>query len=482
MLPATRNQLIGLAAMIAFLIIGATRVEGQKPQAKAPVTYQDVLKLLELGIDEKVILKRLEDSPTHFVVGDAELEQLKKAGASAQLLAAMQGGRERNQPGADITHFGLILDCSGSMIDKTREGITKMEAAKKVVSELIEKIPNGRRLTFLIYGHDLELKCRAVKVVRPLSEIDDAAKAELRSAIVELQPVGHTPIALALRMAGDELAKASGSCQLILITDGMETCHGDPGKEAADLTARLNLPHGVEVIGFDVDPKEREAVEAIARAGKGKYIEAHSAADLVKAAEQVVAQPAKTSEVRNVRGVRVVQPAIDLPAMKKIAVTLAKNARNEWESTRFGPGGSYYTEFKEVGRYDELVRIPSAEKYSIWWQPAEGMPVLMVKDLSIKERKTLTIKPEDHLGIIRITGSGPIKMLAVTPAGKGSDPSRWGPGGSYYSAYQMCEAYGKDMVVAAGTYDVWLVPNAGKPSLLEANLEVKPGKVSEISN
>jgi Mg-chelatase subunit ChlD len=458
----------------------------QKPSSagtKVPVTYQDVLKLLELGIDENEILKRLENSPTHFVPGEREVEQLKKAGASAKLLAAMQGGRAQSKPGGDITDFALILDCSGSMIDKTKEGPTKMEAAKKVVTELMESIPNGRRVAFLIYGHDRALKCKAVKVVRPLTEIDDAAKAELRNAIAELQPVGHTPIALALRTAGQELAKAKGSCQLVLITDGMETCHGDPGKEAAELVAKLNLPHGIQVIGFDVDPKEREAVEQIARAGKGKYFDVHSATDLVKAVGQVVAQVPVITEVRNVRGIRVVQPGFDLPPMKKIAVTLASDAGNAWDSNRFGPGGTYYKEFKEVTKYDELVRIPSTEKYSIWWQPAEGMPVLMVKEFSIKERKTVTFRPDDYFGMIRVTGSGKINQLAVTPGGKGSDPSRYGPGGTYYNAYQTCPAYGKDMVVAAGTYDVWLVPaDGGKPSLLEANVEVKPGKVSEIAN
>src|SRR5207302_1947135 len=133
-------------------------------------------------------------------------------------------------------------------------------------------------------------------------------------------------------------------------------------------------------------------------------------------------------------------------------------AGNEWDSTRYGPGGSYYKEFKETSKYDELIRIPSMEKYSIWWQPNEGMAVLMVKGFSIKERKTVTFKPEEYLGIIRVTGNGQVKMLAITRGGKGSDPSRWGPGGSYYEAYQTTKAYGKDMVVAAGIYDVWLVP------------------------
>src|SRR5262249_53263834 len=161
---------------------------------------------------------------TIFTLDPRQVAELKKAGASNALLAAMQN--KRGSPGVtDATDFAVILDCSGSMMDKTREGPSKMEVAKKVVTELIEQVPNGRRLTSIIYGHDAALKCEAVKVVRPLSELDDAGKAELKKAIAALQPAGHTPIALALETAGKELAKNDGCCGLILITDGMETCH-----------------------------------------------------------------------------------------------------------------------------------------------------------------------------------------------------------------------------------------------------------------
>src|SRR5205823_3118006 len=110
-----------------------------------------------------------------------------------------------------------ILDCSGSMRDKTPDGETKMEAAKRVVSELIRKIANGKHLCFVIYGHDSALKCEAVKVVRPLKELNDASKDALAKFIATVQPVGHTPIALALRTVGDELAAAEGLSQVVLI-------------------------------------------------------------------------------------------------------------------------------------------------------------------------------------------------------------------------------------------------------------------------
>jgi hypothetical protein len=111
------------------------------------------------------------------------------------------------------------------------------------------------------------------------------------------------------------------------------------------------------------------------------------------------------------------------------------------------------------------------------------MPVLMMHGLAIKERKTLSVKPEDHLGTMQVTGDGAVKLLALTPAGKGPDAGRYGPGGSYYQAYQTCTAYGKTMVVVTGTYDLWLVPaDGGKPSLVEANLEVKAGQVTTVAN
>jgi hypothetical protein len=286
----------------ADVVVDAVRKADHSRAAAAPdrtVTYDDVLRLLELGVDSPQIIKSLEQSPTVFTLDTAQADALKKAGASDALLASMQGrGRTAGGRG-DVTDIALILDCSGSMSDRTREGPSKMEAAKKVVTELVDKIPNGRRVTFLVYGHNAEEKCRAVKVLRPLGEIDDAGKTDLKQEIARLRPVGHTPIALALRMAAAELARGDGLCGLVLITDGMETCHGDPNAEAARLAANPRLVFGLHVIGFDVEPQERRAVEAIARAGKGKYYDARSATNLAAAVGDLARKIEQSAPVKD---------------------------------------------------------------------------------------------------------------------------------------------------------------------------------------
>ena len=84
-----------------------------------------------------------------------------------------------------------------------------------------------------------------------------------------------------------QLAKSDGLTGIILITDGMETCHGNPAEEAAKLAKNPKFTFGLRVIGFDVDPKEREAVEEIAKAGKGKYYSVANATELSKVLQEV---------------------------------------------------------------------------------------------------------------------------------------------------------------------------------------------------
>ena len=59
----------------------------------------------------------------------------------------------------------------------------------------------------------------------------------------------HTPIALALRTAAEVLKNADDLSQVVLITDGMETCKGDPAREAEVLAKASNF-RSVEVIGL----------------------------------------------------------------------------------------------------------------------------------------------------------------------------------------------------------------------------------------
>lgn len=446
-------------------VLQAIRDAGDKkkpPAGDKAITFADVLRLLELGIDENAILKRVEKSPTLFVLDAEQIGQLEQAGASKKLIAALQKERAASSQASElITDFAVILDCSGSMKEKTKGGQTKMAVAQRVVTDLIEKMPDGLEVTFVIYGHEVfgsandPRNCEAVKVARPLTPLDLKGKAELGQLISKLKPVGATPIALSLKIAGEELAKHDAFCGLVLITDGKETCNGDPEGEAAQLVKDLKITFGVNVVGFDVG-KDRAGLEKIAEAGNGRYFNADSAEELAEALGKLsedldkVATPPKKS-VTNRRAIKVLKPEIEFPDYKEIQVV------------SFGLGS---ISIDATGKYGDEIRIPSATtKYEIRWAPKSGEPVAMLKDFTLAERKVVEIQPEEHLGMIQVNGKGkPKKGISVYQRGLGS-----------IIVLQRCQKFGEIMVVPAAKVHVSVDDED-----IEKDFQVEAGTLHEL--
>ena len=77
-----RLQKAGASAVV----LDAVRQAGTPKPATAPdvkpVTYQDVVELLNLGVPEPEILERLKQSPTTFTLSKEQVEELKRLGAT----------------------------------------------------------------------------------------------------------------------------------------------------------------------------------------------------------------------------------------------------------------------------------------------------------------------------------------------------------------------------------------------------------------
>lgn len=452
-------------------VINAVREAGaKKPAASgaAAITYGDVLKLLQLEIPEDQILKRLAKSPTVFTLSAEQVAELKGAGATDALIKALTAPREAPAAAAElITNVALVLDCSGSMKEMTKDGETKMEAAKRVVADLIKKLPNGLNVTFVIYGHEVfggaddPRNCQAVKVARPLGKLDDAGKAELSELVASLKPTGGTPIALSLKVTGEELAKdKDAGCGIVLITDGLESCKGNPTEEIAALLANLKLSFGVNVVGLGVKEDEDAALKALADAGQGKYYDADDAEALAESFSEIAkelevkAKPAEKKVVMR-RAIIVHKPAIEeFPALGEIQLI----TRGLGSISREGKGG-----------YEEEIRVPSATaKYELLWVPMdkEMSAVPILRDQVFAERKLVEIKPEDYLGMVRVNGKGKPKKSIVV--------SRPGGLGSVERATES-KRFGQVMVVPAGKWDIWIDDDK-----IEEGFEVEPGKLHEL--
>lgn len=437
------------------------------------VTYQEVTQLLRDGMKEKKIMELLAKSPTRFTLGAGQVAELKKLEASDELIRFMQD-RNVGTPVHKLTDLVIILDCSGSMEERTTDGITKMAAAKKVLAEILPKIPDGLRTCFMIYGHDKALECQAVKIVRPLASLDNAGREELKGVIDGLQPTGHTPIALSLRTAGRELAKRSDAlCGIILITDGMETCRGNPAAEAAILTRTLKLEFGVNVVGLALNEQETKAVKEIAEKGNGVFVGANNVDELSKGLGKLVqpivpppAPPVNPGSRTGRRAINVPQPRIQWPALARFALKEAGAA---------APDANVPTpSAAEVTNYGEI-RLPSDKKYDLWFVPKQGRAILMLKSYSIAERVVKDEKVEDHLGLIQVSSDKKPERIGVVTTGSG------GPDTAMYYFPVQEGKLGDLMVVPAGEYDVYLIMGKGQKAVLaEEKLRVKAGEVTKV--
>lgn len=204
-------------------------------------------------------------------------------------------GVQESQPSQTI-NVELILDVSGSMAQVIETGETRMDAAKRVIREVIAAIPeqDGVNVGLRIYGfggdntdEGRQESCQSSDLVAPISGVD---KDLLLSEIEALQPVGWTPLALSLERAGEDFQSGENVTNAaVLITDGLETCDGDPCSVASALNAS-DIRLITHVVGFALAPEEQATLGCIAEGGGGELLGASNASELSTALFDILEQ------------------------------------------------------------------------------------------------------------------------------------------------------------------------------------------------
>src|SRR5580698_2938486 len=138
-----------------------------------------------------------------------------------------------------------MFDASFSMSDTWQKRI-KIDLAKQILTELIDSIRNVPDLQMALrtLGADYSLyperNCQDTRLLVPFAP-DNALKIEYN--IKSIEPRGTTPIAYALQKCADDFTPCD-HCHdvIILITDGIEECGGDPCEVSKQLHAKgINL-------------------------------------------------------------------------------------------------------------------------------------------------------------------------------------------------------------------------------------------------
>lgn len=199
---------------------------------------------------------------------------------------------------ASVINSELILDSSGSMAEETSDGESRIDAAKRVLDNVIDVIPNdtGRiNVGFRVFGHtgnNTEAgraeSCRGTELRVPIDGVDREA---LHDQVATYEPVGWTPITLAITEAAKDFPAASESIRnsMILVTDGLETCDGDPCA-AATAIAASDANAVINVIGFGTTPEETSVLSCIANNSGGLLLSANNYDELLTAVFTILEQ------------------------------------------------------------------------------------------------------------------------------------------------------------------------------------------------
>ena len=181
----------------------------------------------------------------------------------------------------------LILDASGSMLQRM-EGRRRIEIAKEVLTRAIEEqIPAGTPTALRVFGHRTPNACETNLEI-PLAPLD-AASAVSKIAGVQAKNLARTPIADSLAAVNTDLRAAKGPSLIVLVTDGEETCDGDPAAVIARLR-ESGMEVSLNIVGFAIDDQAlADEFSAWAEAGGGSYFAANNTETLADSVADALA-------------------------------------------------------------------------------------------------------------------------------------------------------------------------------------------------
>jgi hypothetical protein len=204
-----------------------------------------------------------------------------------QVPGSIQVKFEKNAEKEAPKSVEIIMDASNSMWGQIA-GEAKITIARKVLTQIINGLPETMHVGLRVYGHRYGLNeaqaCTDTELMVPIGPI---AKAQLIDTVNKIQLKGKTPLVISVLEAIKDFEKIPNGT-IILVTDGIESCNGDI-KSIAPAIKAAGLELEVNIVGFDIkEAAARRELESIAKSTDGRYIDARNAGELLTALEQAL--------------------------------------------------------------------------------------------------------------------------------------------------------------------------------------------------
>ena len=206
------------------------------------------------------------------------------AGQAAQAETTNQSAQNQSDKvNKESANTLFILDASGSMWGQIK-GKPKITIAKEVMAKLVPELPDNARIGLIAYGHRRKGDCSDVET---LVKLGGNHQQPVLKAVKGLNAKGKTPLTRSVNQAIDMLRAEENNSTVVLVSDGIESCGGDPcaAVKAAKASGVNFILH---TVGFGLSKKESAQLQCMAKAGGGEYFQANNAEQLLRSARKAV--------------------------------------------------------------------------------------------------------------------------------------------------------------------------------------------------
>lgn len=286
------------------------------------------------------------------------------------------------------TRILFVLDASQSMYGLWGQE-QKMRVASRLLSNLMDSLQHVENLevALRVYGHQFSVaagnrSCEDTKLEVPFGGKN---YSKIKTKLTEIRPTGTTPIAYSLEQTKNDFPPCA-NCRniIILITDGIEECQGDPCAVALALQKNGVLLRPF-VIGMGLDLETIEAFKCV-----GNFFETKDAASFQNVLQVVISQAMNNTSVQ----VNLID-GFGQPSETDVNMTF-------YDSFSKSVQYNYIHTMNNYGVPD-TVPINPAMKYDL---TVHTLPEVTKKDITINPGKHNVIAVDAPQGMLKLEMSG----------------------------------------------------------------------------
>ncbi|MDF2448240.1 MAG: hypothetical protein K0R26_744 [Bacteroidota bacterium] len=162
-----------------------------------------------------------------------------------------------------VTRVLFVFDASNSMKAKYNCS-TRIQGAKELFYKFLDSLNKQKNIQFALrmYGHTVKYPpgdCKDSKLIVPFGKNNIAL---IKTKVAEAKPTGITPIEHSLTESANDFPDSKAINMIILITDGIEECDGDPCKARLKLMEK-GIVFKPFIIGIGLSPEQIKTFECV---------------------------------------------------------------------------------------------------------------------------------------------------------------------------------------------------------------------------